>query len=143
MKNIFVVISGLSGTTYLSPAQETDVVEAERALGLFFADEYRRYLKTYGAVSGQNFELTGIGFSKKVCVVSATERARNNFPCFPKDMYVIEETGAEDLLILQNRVGEVFSYFPEVPPQKLFDSMAEFLEDFYGQKRKGIPIGFI
>lgn len=140
-ENIFDVISDLKCVRFLSPACESDISNAEKKMGIRFAEEYKKYTMVYGAIYNKEFEITGVCDSPKMDVMAVTLHKRLKDPNFPGDMYVVEDTGAEDLLVLQNQEGKIFSYIPELPPQQMFDSMAEFLEDFYGQKRK--PIHFI
>ncbi|MEE1504103.1 MAG: SMI1/KNR4 family protein [Acutalibacteraceae bacterium] len=131
-KNIFIVISGLKNIHYLSPAREVKVMLAENHLGLSFADEYKKYVINYGAISGRDFKITGVCDSDSLSVEVVTQRVREKHSDFPSGMYVVEDGDKDNLFILQNHSGEVFSYIPGFPPQKIFDSLAEYLDDFYG-----------
>lgn len=133
-KNIFVVVSNLKGVNYYTPASEVKVMLAEKELGLSFADEYKKYVINYGAVIGEGYAVTGVCDSEDVNVVAVTKRARNKYPDFPKDMYVIEDEGELGLFILQNRSGEIFGCVPGETVKKIFNTLAEYLEDFYGEK---------
>lgn len=131
-KNIFVVISGLKRANYYTPASEVEVTLAEEELGLSFAEEYKKYVINYGAVIGEYYAITGVCDSEGINVVAVTQKARKKYPDFPKDMYVIEDEGELGLFILQNRGGEIFGCIPGETVKKIFNSLAEYLEDFYG-----------
>jgi hypothetical protein len=97
----------------------------EQRLGLTFAEEYRTYLEKYGVISARHLELTGIIGSKRLNVADVTlaERQRNQLP---QDMYVIEDTGIEGILILQNSAGEIFEW-QNKQIKKLFDDLSYYL----------------
>ena len=44
-------------------------------------------------------------------------------------MYVIENTGVDGILILQNAKSEIFNIMPNAKPEKKFNSLAEYLAD--------------
>lgn len=43
-------------------------------------------------------------------------------------MYVIENTGIDGILMLQNEKGEIFEVSPNSEPVKKFNSLAEYLQ---------------
>lgn len=131
-KNIFTVISRMKGVHYLAPATNGAIERAETALGLKFAEEYKKYLGEYGAISGVGFEFTGVHSSPRIDVVEITKRERDFNNLIPANMYVIESTGFEGLVILQDEKGYIYEVVPGLQPCKTFDSLADYLQNFYG-----------
>ena len=84
-------------------------------------------MKEFGFASYKGHELTGICKSSRLNVVDVTLEAREiynvNF-----DMYVIEDTGYEGILILQNRKGEVFQIQPLALPEKISESLSNYIQ---------------
>jgi hypothetical protein len=64
MSNIIQTIQELPKLLPLKPASATEISEAEKQLGLRFADEYKEYLSAIGAILAYGIELTGIAKSK-------------------------------------------------------------------------------
>lgn len=91
-------------------ASEELISEAEKQLNLSFSEDYREYLKMFGAISFGSTELTGLNIDSYANVVSVTlkESQRNKY--FPKGAIVLENTGIEGLLILQLPNGEVYEW---------------------------------
>ena len=100
---------------------------AERALNLSFSNEYKEYLKTYGIAVFDGHELTGITKSPRVNVVDVTKAQREKDPKIPADLYVIEETDVEEIVIWQSGDGEIFYSGPNQDLTKLCNSFAEYV----------------
>ena len=54
------------------------------------------------------------------------------FQCYilsvlPSNMYVVESTGIEGIVILQDENGTIYSAAPNQEPQKIYDSLADYL----------------
>lgn len=125
--SIIKIIEGLPGLRSLTPMTEQDIDDAEKTLGLNFADEYRTYTKKFGAISANGFELTGVVSAPRLNVVNVTTSEKSLNDNIPDDMYVVENTGIEGVLMLQNNKGEIFSIAPNSKPEKKFDSLAAYL----------------
>lgn len=128
MSPIIRVIEKLQGLRCLTPLSEKDINDAEQVLGLKFADEYRTYTKKFGAISADGLELTGVVAAPRLNVVNVTVSEKSLNQNIPDDMYVIENTGIDGILILQNARGEIFSIFPSSKPIKKFASLTEYLQ---------------
>ncbi len=128
-KPILTVISELKRMLHLSPATKMDVQKAEFDLGLSFSEEFKEYVLAYGVITAYRVEITGICSSKRLNVVDVTKAEREMNPYIPMDMYVIESTGYEGVIILQNAQGEIFSLVPHGVPKKIFESLADYLID--------------
>lgn len=128
MSSIIKVIENLRGLRCLAPLSENDINEAEKVLGLKFADEYRIYTKKFGSISAEGLELTGVVSAPRLNVVNVTVSEKSLNPNIPDDMYVIENTGIDGILTLQNAKGEIFSISTVSKPTKRFASLAEYLQ---------------
>ena len=106
---------------------ETLITNAEKALNLSFSKEYKEYLKAYGIAVYGGHELTGITKSPRVNVVDVTKAQRENNPKIPADLYVIEETDVEEIVIWQSGDGEIFCSGPNQDLTKLCNSFAEYV----------------
>lgn len=128
MSPIIKVIKNLQNLRCLVPLSEKDIDDAEKVLGLKFADEYRTYTKKFGAISADGLELTGVVAAPRLNVVEVTISEKSLNQNIPDDMYVIENTGIDGILILQNARGEIFSISPSSKPIKKFASLTEYLQ---------------
>ena len=128
MCSIVKVIENLPGLRSLSPMSEQDIDNAEKSLGVRFAEEYRIYTKKFGAISANGFELTGVVNASRLNVVNVTTSERNLNQNISNNMYVIENTGIDGILMLQNNKGEIFEITPNSKPSKKFSSLVEYLQ---------------
>ena len=111
-------------------ASEEEIIDAEGALRLSFADEYKEYLLQYGSVSFGGHELTGVSADECLDVVRVTIKNLQRNPNVKMPLYVVEETHLDGIVIWQASTGEVFqSEYKEVP-QKIFDSLFEYVATF-------------
>lgn len=128
MKSIVHEMQKLPRFRAASGASPEQIEEAERALGLQFADEYKAYLAAFGFASANGHELTGISKSPRLNVVEVTRAERVLNPTAPKDLYVIEQANIDGIVVWQCQVGEVFQTMPNMPIIRLCGSLAEYLE---------------
>ena len=126
--SIIDTIKELDDLEYLSSVSEADITKAEKELELSFADEYKKYVSTFGVISANGIELTGVIASPRLNVVDVTKRERESNGKIPLDMYVVESTGSEGLVILQDQKGNIYSAFPGHKPEKKFNSLSEYLK---------------
>lgn len=108
-------------------ASEERIVEAESKLNRRFANDYREYLSVFGAISFGSTELTGLNVGSHVNVVDITLKEIQRNKQFPKDAVVIENTGVEGLLVLQDEHGQVYEW-QHGKQGKSFQSFIAFLE---------------
>lgn len=125
MSNIIATIAGLEGMVALSGAPREAIIAAEKKMGITFAPDYIEYLEKYALMSAKHIELTGITESKRLNVTDVTLSAREADQ-IPQDMYVIEDTAIEGILILQNGKGEIFE-FQNDHVEKIYDSLSDYL----------------
>lgn len=127
MADFISTFSSLPDFHALAGASEEQISQAERALSLRFADDYRQYVRAFGAVSAAGHELTGICASKRLNVVEVTLSARAVQPAVPQDWYVLEEANIDGIVVWQSGTGEVFQTQPDAEPVKLAASIREYL----------------
>ena len=125
--NILEIIKSLKDVRSLGGANETQILEAESLIGLEFSDEFKEYVKEYGAVFAHGLELLGVSRSKRLDAASVTLEERELNENFPNDMYVVENLGIDGILILQNEKGEVFEIFTNTKPKKIYNSLVDYL----------------
>lgn len=111
----------------LGGVSEKDIEAAEMALGLTFAEEYRDYLLNCGIATAGGHEFTGIGKSRRLNVVNVTQEYRRKNKNIPDDLYVVEELGIDKIVIWQSTSGEIYQTVAESKPEKIADSIAEYL----------------
>ena len=127
MPTIEKIIELLSCLRSLAPSCDRKIQDAEKSLGLRFAEDYRAYVREYGAISARGIELTGVVDSPRLNVVDVTLRERRLNAALPSDMYVIENVAIDGILMLQNTEGAIFEIRPGTPPEKRFDSLGSYL----------------
>ena len=128
MADLINSLSSLPDFYSLTGASEEQIAQAERALSLRFADDYRQYVRAFGAVSAAGHELTGVCASRRLNVVEVTLSAKAAQPAIPRDWYVLEEANIDGIVIWQSGAGEVFQSQPGAEPVKLAASIREYLD---------------
>lgn len=103
------------------------VLEAEQLLGVTFSDEYRDYLCKYGVAAFNGHELTGISSSNRINVVDVTINVKDSNQKIPSDLYVIEQTNIDGIIIWQDRDGLVYASNDTDAPRVIAKSIEEFL----------------
>ena len=127
-EDIIKAINGLDHLCALLPASLDTVSEAEQALGLQFASDYKAYVQQFGAISACGIELTGVTTSRRLNVVSVTKKNRVMNSNIPPDMYVIEDMAIDGLFILQDATGAVYSALSHGVPRKAFNCLADYVK---------------
>lgn len=127
MKKIVDLINSLPEMLPLKPATEVQITDAELQLRVRFADEYKEYLKAFGAIMADGIELTGIAKSEHRNVVSLTKKERELNSKVPNTMYVIENTCVDGIIIWQDTEGIVYQTSPDTEPAKIASSLYEYI----------------
>jgi len=127
MSNIISQIKAMPDFFSLTGATEESISEAEKILLLKFSDEYKEILSSFGAVSVNGHELTGICQSTRLNVSSVTHEERKLNPSVPLNLYVIEQANIDGIVIWQSASGEIYQSMPGVPMMKLYDSISEYI----------------
>lgn len=133
MKKIVDLINSLPEVLPLKPVTEVKIAEAELLLRVRFADEYREYLKAFGAIMADGIELTGIAKSEYRNVVSLTKKERELNSKVPNTMYVIENTYVDGIIIWQDTDGIVYQTSPGTEPVRIASSLYEYITNRVGK----------
>lgn len=75
-------------------------------------------------------ELTGVCDIPRLNVVNVTVEAREYNPLVPLEWYVVEEAHIDGIMIWQSQTGEIYQSQPGVTPEKIADSLADYLDRF-------------
>ncbi len=127
--NIVELLGKLENFGFLGPIDNEKINEAEKKLGLVFAEDYKQYISTYGIASFGSHELTGICSSKRLNVVSVTNKYKAEKNIFD-NLYVIEDIGIDGIVIWQSSTGEIFQSEYDFELKKIFNSLAEYVEAY-------------
>lgn len=128
MENIIDMLKAKDDFYSLKGVTEEEIRAAEQALGLMFAKDYRAYLQAFGLASFQGHELTGIIKSPRLSVLTQTVVERNNNPHVPDDLYVIEITNIDGIVIWQKSSGEIYKTIYGGSPMLICKSLSEYIE---------------
>ena len=104
------------------------IIEAEKELGVSFADDYIKYVEKYGVISARGIELTGVTTHERLSVVSVTKKERNMNSNIPANMYVIENIAIDGIIALQDETGKVYTITPNGNPKLSYNSLSEYVE---------------
>lgn len=100
-------LSGMRAFKSRKAASVKQVEDAESALDVTFAEEYREYLLTYGAASIFGHEFTGISSNSRISVVNVTLDERE-FTNNCDTLYVVEQTNIDGIVIWQDSKGTIY-----------------------------------
>ncbi|WP_423832158.1 SMI1/KNR4 family protein [Streptococcus equinus] len=106
------------------------VLYAENVLNTSFSEEYKNYLLNFGTVAYDGHELTGISEDNDyndVVKITLEERDKFKDKIF-KNLYVIEKTYIDDIIIWQSTNGAIYQSQPQSAIHKIADSIIEFLQ---------------
>lgn len=127
MKTILNTIQALPNLLPLKGASKTEITDAELQLRVSFADEYRLYLSTFGAIMADGIELTGIAKSEHRNVVLVTKQEWALNAGVPHAMYVVESTGVDGVIIWQDTHGLIYQTSPETQPNIIAQSLNDYI----------------
>ena len=129
MKNIVEIINSLSNLLPLKPATSIQIADAELQLRIRFANEYKEYLAAFGAIMADGIELTGITKSEHRNVVAQTKSEWKLNTKIPHNMYVIENTHVDGIIIWQDTNGLIYQSSPSSDAKQIARSLAEYISD--------------
>lgn len=127
MATIKEVIDNMSGLISLKPATHESISAVENELKLSLSEEYKIYLENYGAILAEGVELTGIAKSEHRNVIQVTIMNWELNKQVPKNMYAIEDTHVDGIVIWQDSTGVIYRTSPNKEPEKIFDSLSDYL----------------
>lgn len=120
-------ISALPDFSGFEPASEEDIAEAEHALNVKFAMDYRECLSAYGLIDANGHELTGVCNHPRLDVVRVTNDERGQDATVDKNLYVIERTGMDGAIAWQASDGRVVLRYPDGKSFEVAGSLLDYL----------------
>ena len=105
-----------------------EIKAAEEKLGTKFSPEYREYALACGFASITGHEFTGICPAKRMNVVDVTLSERMKQSQSTNNLYVVEQTNMDEVVIWQDANGTVYQTSPGKLPIKICDSLEEYLK---------------
>ena len=121
------LIDKLPEMSFIGSVEDAKIQDAEKELGVTFADDFVEYTRHYGAVSSDGMEWLGVVNSERLSVVDRTNLYRNLYPSFPTNMYIVEELGIDGAVILQDSKGKLYNYSPYCNDMKYgFDALCTY-----------------
>lgn len=107
----------------------SDVKSAESKLRVKFNDEFIKIQLQFGRFIGDGIELTTVATKTQYSnVIDVTKKCRELNPEVPTDMYVIEDTGMNGIVIWQNTDGNVFMSKPNKGLRKICGSLSDYIK---------------
>ena len=128
MSKIINSIEKLTNLLHLKCASYEQISEAQKELGLQFADEYKEYMFEFGAILADGIELTGIAKTEYRNVVEVTKKSRELNPQVAHDLYVIEDTHIDGVLIWQDETGKIYSSKPNEEVKVIANNLVEYIK---------------
>lgn len=126
MKDIIEVLRNMPDPLLGKGCSEKEIASAEELLGIRFAKDYRKYLSEIGIAAVDGRELTGIGKARRTHVVEVTLVNRERGSEALTNMYVIEETGFDGIVVWQDTNGSVYETRFDSDPIKIAKSLVEY-----------------
>lgn len=127
MKKIIQIVNSLSELLPLKPATAIQITDAELQLRVNFAEEYKEYLAEFGAIMADGIELTGIAKSEHRNVVTVTQKEWELNPEIPHNMYVIENTHIDGIVIWQDTNGLIYQSSPSSEAKQIATSLTDYI----------------
>jgi len=125
--NVMSVLRNKQNFKSYVAGKKSEILKAEELLSLVFNQEYINYMQEVGFATYEGHELTGICKFKRLNVVDVTIMERELFPYIPLDWYVIEQLNIDGIVIWQSSTGEIYQTSPNSKPEKIYDSLAEYI----------------
>ncbi len=110
MSNIVEKIHTIPTVLFIGSCTDEQIAEAESQLKLSFPDEYRDYIKQFGAISFSGTEWTGLNVTGYLNVVTQTLNERELNSDFPEECFVLENLGIDGVLIICDESGQIYLY---------------------------------
>jgi len=106
---------------------EEEIEQAEMALRVSFAKDYRLYLEEIGLACFDGHELTGLTNTARLNVIDVTKEYREELGNMVSSWYVVEEVGLDGIVIWQSFDGAVYATIPNSKAIKIADSLFEYI----------------
>lgn len=109
--------------------EESQIKKAEKDLNMEFPNEYKEYLKEYGAISFFGTEWTGLNVEDYIDVVRVTLKERELNKNFPLKYFVLENLGIDGLLTIVSENEKVFSWNPNGKINLIAENLVDYLKE--------------
>ena len=127
--SIVNIIQSQNGLVHGKPATPKMIEDAEKTLSVYFAEDYKQYVKEFGVATFEGHNLTGISPGYRLDVTVMTNDLREIYPSVPQDCYVIEDAYIDGIVIWQNQKGVIFQATLDSYPIRIANSLAEYIQD--------------
>ena len=127
MDNIIDILINMPDYIGSNGRTDEEIRQAEKTLGVSFAEDYRKYLSEIGLACFDGHELTGLTQTSRLDVVSVTEEKREQFSNIVSSWYVIEETNIFGIVIWQSSDGSIYETASNSRAKKIANSLAEYI----------------
>ena len=128
MKSLIEELKKMDDLLVLTGVSEDEILTAENDLGLHFSKEYKEYLLEFGAASVDGHEFTGIVNSRRLSVVEVTKEEKRKNPNVLIDLYVVEKTNIDHIIVWQNEKGTVYHTQGTSDLVKVCNSLVEYID---------------
>lgn len=125
--DIVNVVKSLPDLLPLTPATKSQIEDAEKQLGLKFANEYKEYLEAFGSIMAAGIELSGIAKAEYINVISLTQEGWELNPQVSHEMYVVENACIDGILIWQDSKGLIYQSKPNIKPTQIAKTLADYI----------------
>ena len=126
MNSVIDILNSKEDLLHGTGASDQQISDAEGALMIHFAADYKEYLHQFAIASFEGRELTGITASQRVNVVTVTKAERERNPEERKNLYVIEQTNMDDIVYWQSETGKVYRTYGIETPVEVYNSLADY-----------------
>lgn len=128
MSTIINLMEGISDLSSMRQGcSETQLIEAEKQLGMKFPRDYVEYVRKYGCVDFGSTEWTGLNINGRLNTVVATQKEMSVNPAFPEKHFVLEDLNIDAKKIIVNEEGEIFLLQYD-KRKKMCNSLVEYLK---------------
>ncbi|QYR62206.1 SMI1/KNR4 family protein [Fusobacterium polymorphum] len=108
-------------------ASKEQIERAEKRLNLKFSEEYKEYLKEFGAISFFGNEWSGLNIDGYFNVVNMTEDEKALNEVFPEKYFAIENLAVDGIIIISNEEGKIYSIQYD-KKELICNSLSEYLD---------------
>ena len=127
MKSIIQTLHGIEGLLTLGPVDAHEITKAETELAVSFSPEYKDYTQTFGAVSFNGKDFTGVVQPASLSVVEVTRAARKITPAASPEWYVVMDPHFDGIIIWQGKDGMIYQTGPGMQPEKVAETLEEYM----------------
>lgn len=129
MDNIICVLKNMPDYIGSNGRSVEEIDQAEKALEVTFAKDYRKYLEEIGLACFDGHELTGLTKTARLDVASVTQEQREQTDGIDPSWYVVEEAGIDGIVIWQSADGSIYATAPNTTAKKIASSLSEYISE--------------